>query len=487
MESKFPLYSVEQIKLLEQQAFARDFSEDELMLSAGQAAFKVVQKYFPTVRNIAVYCGGGNNGGDGYVVARLAFQQGYMVTIYQYKAVAELPSAACHAALEAISAGVPIHAFDEPLESDTELIIDAILGIGIKGKVKESLSHVINNINDTSLPILSLDVPSGLDVDTGQVLGTCIKATMTVTFLGDKLGFYTLDGPDFCGEVIVNSLNQNNFIPPAANLLNYSEVKDSLKPRVKNSHKGMYGHVLIVGGGIGMPGSVCLAAQAALRIGAGVVTIATNPEHTNGVLPQLFEAMVYGIKTENELLPLLEKATVCILGPGLGMGEWAETLFKTTITSQLPLVIDASALHLLARYKQKDDNWILTPHPGEAAVLLDSNTKAIQEDRFAAASALQQEYGGCIVLKGMGTVINTGKGTFVCAAGNPGMATAGMGDTLSGIIGGLIAQGLSLVEAAKLGVLLHAQAGDDAAQDCGERGMLASDLIPFLRKRINLL
>lgn len=489
-KGKFSLYNAQQIRICEQKAAESGVSEDELMLSAGTAAFKCIKHFFPQAKSIAVFCGSGNNAGDGFVLARLAYEQGYTVAVYSTKAIEDLPPAARHAAIATVAIGVPFKPLEEILDSEVDLIVDSLLGIGAQGAMREPMANIINMINDSELPILSLDIPSGLDPDTGRILGSCIKATVTLTFFGAKCGMFTMDGPDSCGEIIVDDLNQANFLhqtPPVAHILNRTLLKQTLKPRLKNSHKGMYGHVLIIGGGPGMPGAVCLAAHAALRVGAGLVTIATLPEHAGKTCSQLPEALIFGIENKNDLYPLLNKATVCIVGPGLGEDNWAKELFLASLSSQLPLVIDASALHLLAQHPQKDDNWVLTPHPGEAGVLLGCETKDIQADRINASESIQHTYGGCIVLKGAGTIINTSKELFICTAGNPGMATAGMGDVLSGVIGGLIAQGLSIGEATKLGVLLHAEAGDAAAATDGERGLIAGDLMPFIRKKVNLM
>lgn len=260
-----------------------------------------------------------------------------------------------------------------------------------------------------------------------------------------------------------------------------------LPPRKKDSHKGDFGHVLLVGGGPGMPGAIGLAALAALRSGAGAVTIATRPEYAHGAFLSLIpEAMVYGINNSADLQPLIKRATICVLGPGLGDSPWAEMLFSSLLPSLLPMIIDASALGFLAKKPQKKDNWILTPHPGEAAHLLKTRPANIQQDRLIAAMHIQQLYGGVTVLKGSNTLIQTSAGeTFVCPRGNPGMSTAGMGDVLTGIIAGLAAQGLSLEKAARLGVWLQASAGDRLAGTQGEAGMLARDLIPLLPPILN--
>lgn len=484
------IYQANQIRIVEQKAQDElALTEDELMVRAGRAAFAVLTRLYPSVGTIAVFCGGGNNAGDGYVLARLARQAGLSVLINQYKAIEDLPPAAQHAALEALAAGVPCQCIDEPIDIEAELIVDALLGIGLKGKVSGPIATAISQINDSELPVLAIDVPSGLDADRGLVMGLCVRASATVTFIGLKLGQLTLDGPDYCGQLICHNLELDTCLTttsPAATIIPDTIIASLLPKRLKNSHKGLYGHVLVIGGGRGMPGSVYLAAQAALRVGAGVVTIATRPEHAGKVLPQLPEVMIYGIEEVDELDELIARATVCILGPGLGEDEWANALFTKVIASQLPMVIDASALRLLAMHPQHDDNWILTPHPGEAAALLHCSTTDIQNDRYLAIRSLHDLYGGNIILKGVGSLLCTDKSAmFLCKAGNPGMASAGMGDALSGVIAGLFAQGLSLADAARAGLWLHASAGDAAALVEGERGLLASDLMPFFHSLVN--
>lgn len=487
---EYALYNTAQIRMCEQQApQLYHLNEFQLMLQAGVEAFSFILRTFPTVRHLALFCGSGNNAGDGYIVARLAHKHGLIVTVYQCKALEDLPETARQAALEAHAAGVEFQWADEPLDSEVELIVDALLGIGLKGPVYGLIASAIQQINASGLPVLSLDIPSGLNADSGQVANVCVQASMTLSFIGLKLGMYTLDGPDYCGAIYCHHLKLESYLAsrsPCAQLLNKNCLNLPLAPRKKNSHKGDYGHVVIIGGGLGMPGAVALAAKAALRTGAGAVSIATRPEHVSAVLPVVPEAMILGIDEAKDILPLLAKASFCIIGPGLGESEWAKHLFLVALSSQLPMVIDASALRLLAHEPQMDDNWILTPHPGEAASLLACSTKEIQEDRLGAAALIQKKYGGVVVLKGTGTVVQTlDKNIFICPKGNPGMASAGMGDVLSGIIAGLCAQGLSLSEGAMLGVWSHAVAADRVAQKQGERGLLASDLIKQLPQILN--
>ena len=487
---KEALYLTKHLRLCEQRALdEQGLTEEDLMMRAGVAALNTLKTHYPDVRAVAIFCGSGNNAGDGYVLAKLLFEHEFYVVVHQYKAVENLPPTAQHAALAALAAGIPFQYADDVIDSEVELVVDALLGIGIEGDVREPIAHAIDLINDSGLPVLSLDVPSGLDADTGRVLGVCVNADVTITFIAQKVGLFTLDGVDYCGKVVCHNLQLAHCLAtlqPAVFKLDQQLLQGIIAPRRRNSHKGDFGHVLIIGGGPGMPGAVCLAAMAAFRVGAGRVTIATLPEHTTGILSLLPEAMVYPIDESDALLPLLETATIGVIGPGLGESEWAGQLFQAAIAAQIPLVIDASALRMLAHNPQHDDNWVLTPHPGEAASLLACSTADIQLNRLKSAQLIQQQYGGTVVLKGAGSIVKSSEfETYICTAGNPGMASAGMGDVLSGVIGGLVAQGLSLADAAKLGVWLHAQAGDEAVLKQGERGLIASDLMPYLRRQIN--
>jgi NAD(P)H-hydrate epimerase len=267
-------------------------------------------------------------------------------------------------------------------------------------------------------------------------------------------------------------------------LIELTQFAHYLKPRPRDSHKGSWGHVLIVGGDDGFAGAVRLSAEAALRVGAGLVSVATRPEHRiNLARPEI---MCHGIKNDKALTLLLSKATVVVIGPGLGQSGWAKKMLGCVFQAKKPLIVDADALNGLAKKPIHYTDWVLTPHPGEAARLLNTTPAAIQSDRVAAVIALQKKYGGVSVLKGAGTLVAMANAVpDLCQAGNPGMGTGGMGDVLSGVIGGLAAQGIPLFAAAKLGVVVHAKAGDLAAQE-GERGMIASDLFPYLRRVVNL-
>ena len=460
------------------------------MERAGAAAFNVLQAYFPTASTVAVLCGKGNNGGDGYVVAYCAHQAKLNVTVYHVGNLAELPSAAQQAYQRCHDAGVKILPFSADISlDDYEVVVDALLGIGLKNEVRDEIKQVIECINDANTEVLSLDIPSGIDADTGHVLGTAVRASVTVTFLGLKQGLLTADGLECSGDLACEELDLPSSlyesIEPAAYRLEWLALQHYFLPRSRNAHKGFYGHVLVVGGDFGMAGAVCMAGEAAARVGAGLVTVATRPQHVSAVIAHAAELMCYGIQDAHELTPLIQRASVIVVGPGLGDSTWSKACWESVLKSHLPLVVDASALQLLARNQVKRENWILTPHPGEAAQLLASNPHHIQANRFEAARSLQHQYSGVAVLKGAGTIIQTGdEPPSICTAGNPGMASAGMGDVLSGILGGLIAQHMDLQDAAELGVCLHAVAGDKAAEQ-GERGLLARDLIAQLRGLVN--
>lgn len=275
-------------------------------------------------------------------------------------------------------------------------------------------------------------------------------------------------------------------MPSKPEQLSWAQIKPWLPKRQRDANKSDYGHVLVIGGDYGMGGAVRMAAEAALRVGAGLVTVATRREHITIVSAVRPEIMCYEVQTTQDLEPLLARASFIIIGPGLGKSLWAQELLNRVLQAKQPKLLDADALNVLAKQPQAFDNWILTPHPGEAGRLLNETTHTVQADRINALERLQKKYGGVAVLKGTGTLIQAENSELaICEAGNPGMASGGMGDVLSGVIGGLAAQGLSLEQAAKAGVFIHAQAADAVAADGGERGLLATDLLRHLRRLVN--
>lgn len=485
------LYTNSQIRELEALTIDEEIlSEEMLMEHAGLAAFQQLQKTWPEARRIIVICGKGNNGGDGLVVARLAHEAGLQVSVYTIADYADYKGAALTACHKARELGVSLTQYQPALHLECDVIVDGLLGSGLKGDVTEPFKSCIEAINQATTPVLALDVPSGIDVDTGCALGAAVTAQTTITFIGLKQGLFTHHARAACGEVVVNDLEipKNIFakVEHSAELLTWDDIKPLLPRRARDAYKGDFGHVCVIGGDYGMGGAVRMAAEAAMRIGAGLVTVATRPEHVSVVSGMRPEVMCHRCCNGDDLREILQRATTIVIGPGLGKSEWAQELLEVVFESELPKVLDADALNMLSQAPRPCDHWVLTPHPGEAARLLHCGTGDLQQNRFAAARELQHQYDGVIVLKGAGTIIEGPSDIpYVCPAGNPSMATGGMGDILSGMIGGLLAQGLELERAAEAGVFIHAKAADCAAQQKGERGMLATDVLHYLPELIN--
>lgn len=465
-----------------------------LMCRAAEAAFRLLIAKWPTVGKLAVFCGAGNNGGDGYVVAALARRHGLDVRVCMAAEESRLRGDARRAWQMAVDEGVAMQPCTAPVDDPPELVIDALLGTGLAGPVRDNYAAIIDSINASGKPVLALDIPSGLCSDTGAILGTAVRADHTISFIGMKQGLLTGKGRSVVGTLHYDALQVPAAIFEAidrdSERLDCGLLPGLLPRRPRDAHKGAYGHVMVIGGGAGMGGAVVMAARAALRSGAGLVSVATWPAHHAGVLAQVPEAMVHGVGSGQELEPLLAAASVLVVGPGLGKTPWSEQLLQKAAASGLPMVVDADALNIIAAGRVlRDlprDNWILTPHPGEAARLLGADNPALQADRFDAAAQLQQRYGGVVVLKGSGTLVAAEKGSVgVCPYGNPGMASGGMGDVLSGVTGGLLGQGLDLEGAARAAVCIHSRAADLAAAEYGERGLCATDLMPWIRRLVN--
>lgn len=458
----------------------------ELMCRAGQACFEALSRRWPNIRAVALFCGTGNNGGDGYVLARLLSERGYEVQLHEISGGARKGDAL--RARQDYRAGGGVIAPADQWPESADLLVDALVGTGLSRPLDEPVSRWIAKLNADRRPVLAIDIPSGLDADTGVMLPVAVHADLTVTFITRKRGMYTASGRDCCGELLFRGLGTDPAmfaaVEPAARLVDLRQLQSCLPSRSQNTHKGDFGCVLVVGGGRGMAGAVRLAGEAALRSGAGRVVVATNRENRAIVASGCPELMVYTIEDRDELDRLMARADVVVAGPGLGQGDWSQALLSEVLETSLPKVIDADALNLLARKPVALRDWILTPHPGEAARLLGVSTADVGADRFAAAEGIASRYGGVCVLKGCGSLVSADGVTSVCAGGNPGMATAGMGDVLAGVIAALLAQGLSLRGAAELGVCVHAAAGDHAAGS-SPRGLLARDLMAHIRQCVN--
>lgn len=485
------LYTAAQVRAMDSFAITTlGVNSYGLMRTAARATLAALLRRWPAPSRLVCYCGVGNNGGDGFAVAAMARQRGLTVLVALLGDSAKLSDDARTAYQWAVDSGVPIQAAEHINLAASDTVVDAMLGTGQQAAPRATIAAAIAAINNSGAQVCAVDVPTGVCADTGRCLGAdAVRAQLTVTFIGLKRGLCTHDGAGFSGDIVFDDLG----VPPAAiasqpsevQLVHYQDYKQQLPTRWANSHKGHFGHVLVVGGNSGCGGAALLAARAAARAGAGLVSVATKAEHLAAYLASQPELMVHAVASEADVAPLVAAATVIVVGPGLGRDAWAQQLLAYCLAAAKPVLIDADGLNLVVQTKPLlGHNVVLTPHPGEAARLLDTTVAAVQANRFDAAATIQARWGGVCVLKGAGTVVAGVAEQFVIPTGNSGMAAGGSGDVLSGIIGGLIAQQFNTETAAWLGAYIHGLAGDIAAAD-GQRGMLASDLTACLRRVMN--
>lgn len=492
MDTSIPLYRCEDVRVFESHAINHDAIDAyALMGRAAAAAFAALQRHWPAARRLCVVCGHGNNGGDGFVLARLAHMAGLQVEVVVSREGAPLAEPAARAWAHWHESGGKGSLFVEGMPlPEADVVVDALLGIGLSRAPSGVVAQLIEAINASPAPVLSIDVPSGLDADSGWASGLAVRADRTVSFIASKCGLHTARGRALAGVVELATLDvpeeTRGSRPPAAWLWHANRLRGAFSPRAGDAHKGRHGHVLAIGGDEGFGGAIRLCAEAALRSGAGLVSVATHQAHVAPLLAARPEAMPHFVDDALVLASLIERADVLALGPGLGRGDWSRTLFHAAMDSGARAVIDADGLNLLAAAGLHAPGTILTPHPGEAARLLETDVAALEQDRFAAASTLAEKHQAVVVLKGAGTIVAApGVIPVVIGAGNPGMASGGMGDVLTGVIASLWGQGMTAFEAACLGALLHSAAADAAVRDGGERGLLASDLFPHLRRLAN--
>lgn len=489
MQSPAYLLDAAALRGVEARAAASLGDAFELMRRAGQAAWRELLEQWPQAQRIVVVCGPGNNGGDGYVLARHALMSGRQVDVVRLAGHAPRSELAARACADYEAAFGRVQAFETQLPS-ADLVVDALFGIGLSRAPDADSGALIDAINRHGVPVFSLDAPSGVDCDRGSVPGKAVSATRTLEFIARKTGLHTGAALDHVGALALASLEVPAELIAAAaadaELLEAADLARWLRPRRRDSHKGTNGRVLCIGGDYGGGGAILLCAEAALRCGAGLVDVATRREHLPALLARTPEALGHASDEDAGFDDLLEKADVVAIGPGLGQGEWGRSLQRRVLASGKALVLDADALNLIVSSADPlPDDVVITPHPGEAARLLTSSTAQVQADRHAAARQLAARYHCVVVLKGAGSIVAApDRLSRVIAAGNPGMGTGGMGDVLTGTIAALRAQGLDAFDAASAGTLLHALAGD-AAADNGERGLLPTDLMPWLRRLAN--
>lgn len=485
---QYPVYTKEQILALENSAISEhNIKSYELMQRAGKAAFIFIRENYPEAQRIIIVTGGGNNAGDGYVLARLLHQADVACATMPVVPINKLRGDAMRAQNEyAIHDGDDI----DPSENfpECDLIVDALFGTGLSRETEGEFANIINTINRTPVPVLALDIPSGLSATSGQPLGATVYANNTLTFIGLKSGLITAEARNYTGCIAVDSLNLHDSLFTSSDKLG-TTISDTLvsrllPPRKASGYKNNYGHVLIIGGNVGYPNAARLAGEAAARTGAGLVSVAIHPDNVAAVASGCASLMVKGIHQTSDISDLLKKADVIVVGPGLGQDKWAQKIFAYVIESKKPLVVDADALNLLSKNPSKCDHWVLTPHPGEAAALLACSSQDIQLNRTSSALAIQEQYSGITVLKGAGTLTCSQQEIYFCTTGNVSLATGGTGDVLTGIIAGLIAQGIPLLEAANAGTMIHGMAAELLSKN-GTRGILAEDLFPAIYKLVN--
>lgn len=473
----------------------------QVMQAAGRESWQCFKNHWPAATSILVICGRGNNGGDAFVVARLALESGMKVTLKQSQPQRDLAGDAATAKSEFMAAGGTV----TDLQSDwplCDVIVDGLLGSGITGELSDAMRKTIDRINQSPASVFSLDVPSGINGDTAAAQPIAVKAQVTITFVGAKASLLTGSGAQHAGLIRFAGLQLNlcgtDMLPavsPDCAKVALSDFQRQLAPRSLASHKGQHGRVVIIGGDASMSGAVRIAGEGALRSGAGLTSVFAHPNSVLAIQSGRPELMVHAIETrdlpsslDQRLTQRIETADAVAVGPGLGTSTWSNHVFDFVLSGATEqgktMLIDADGLNLLSKVETRYERWILTPHPGEAAGLLQCDTQTIESDRFSAVQEIQRRYGGVVVLKGRGTLICDGEKTFVAPVGNPGLATGGSGDLLSGIIASLVAQGLTPCDAACCGVCIHGEAADIAAVQ-GQRGMLASDLMNPIRQLVN--
>lgn len=481
-----------------------------LMENAGQRVVQAVLDKLPDIqgKTVTIFTGRGNNGGDGLVAARHLFNMGADVKVLLLESPDKISGDAGINLEIWRRMGQKVYTVTQKDDFNavrlflvrTDIIVDAIYGTGFRGAVKEYVGRIIEAINASEKTVVSIDIPSGVEADTGRVSGPCIRANLTVTFGLPKVGLLLEPGAGCAGEIRVEDISLPGSLLTdekiRCNLIDGVLVRNWIPFRPASSHKGDYGRVLVVAGSRGMAGAACLAAEAAARAGAGLVTLAVPGGIYEPVASKLAEVMVYPLpqtwegSISKEAVPairgMLEKADVLALGPGLSTNpETVEAVRKIVSVSSVPTVLDADGLNAFAEQadllKKARKPMVMTPHPGEMARLAGIQVDAIQGDRLETARSWSANWGTVLVLKGSRTIVASPDGTvYINTTGNPGMATGGSGDVLTGVIAGLMAQGIDAAGSAAAGVYLHGLAGDAAAQQKGLMGLIAGDILEAL-------
>jgi hydroxyethylthiazole kinase-like uncharacterized protein yjeF len=506
IKQSLAIYSVEQIRALENRAIEQaKIAPEELMISAAKFCLTTLQQKWPSEKTLTIYCGTGNNGGDGLYLGLFAKEAGYQVEIVL------LPPNTAETEQKYLSTirlklrqvGIEPVVYTSGFEPSGKILVDALLGIGLKGLLKPKYQEIITHINyyhhDKKVKVFSVDIPSGLDANTGGIADIAVKADITATFIGYKPGLLTSFGPEFSGEIFADKLT----IPDAVfsdtqaycQEITHDKFKASLPPRSKIAHKKDFGHVVVIAGGeLQFAGAGVLSATAALKTGAGLVSLIVPSKSYVRISQAPMELMCYAIDNFNlDTAGFLAKADVIVMGPGLGQNAWSKQALTYVLTLNKQVIYDADALNLIAKddlgvsmFLSDPNKSLFTPHPGEASRLLNTTIESVQLDRFDACKKISNQYHATVVLKGAGSLIYNQADQFaLCTAANPALATAGTGDVLTGMIASLWAQGMSVHDAASGGVWLHAFLAEQQSQKIGQRGFVASDMVHAIPFGIN--
>ena len=485
-----------------------------LMENAARGATDALFRHFPNVRGlkVGVAAGHGNNGGDGFVIARYLASADVRVDVYLLSKRKKVRGDAAANLKLLDRMNVPVHEVSDVTRFESyqdrmrscDLWVDAMLGTGLTSDVRGLYMEMIRLLNAAKVPILAVDIPSGLDSDTGKPRGSCIRATVTVTFGLPKIGHVVLPGSEFVGKLEVVDIgipaSVVDEVAPNHHLLTQKMIMGVFQARDAQSHKGTTGHLLVIGGSPGKTGATIMTSQAAMRVGTGLVTLGIPKSLNIAVESQLIEVMTLplpenadqtlGLSSYGKILRQLESKKGLAIGPGMGTDKPTQNVVRRVIqASPVPVVVDADGLNALVGnlsfLKKLKVPIVLTPHPGEMARLVGKTSSEVQEDRIGEARSFASTHRVHLVLKGAKTVIAHPDGAvFVNPTGNPGMASGGMGDVLTGIISGLMVQGIPVREAVNAGVYLHGRAADSLARSMGSMGFLASDLIDILPSQI---
>ena len=486
------IYTAEQVKAFEKNSFIKEGDDLHAMMEAAKQSVEILNKDYPT-SEFLILCGPGNNGGDGYFIG--------IGLIELKKSVKFLDvlddvrkSPLCEHAFKATKGAEFINAKMLKDISSNTVVVDAIFGIGGRIDLGSKLEKILSDCNKFDSKV-AIDVPTGLESNTGEISQACFNADKTITFIGYKLGQRINEGKNYCGKLILKDLGlgMEENVSPTVNELSFEDIKMNIPKRRENSHKGDHGKLLIIAGDEGFGGAGIMSSESGLKTGAGLVKLLTRKSHVSASLARNPEVMVFGADNAQDIEANLDWPDAVVAGPGMFKNYWSEQiLYKLLVyvaNNNISTLLDAGALRLLSHKPFSKikllSETVLTPHPGEAAEMLNISVNEIQKNRIKSAKTLQEKYGCIIVLKGNGTIVCNKNDVYLCSSGGPELAVAGSGDILSGVIGSLIAQGLSPFDAAKTGVEIHALAGKEFVKDVGRIGLAAGELIFYIRKFLN--